>query len=153
MIVVLDNIRSKHNVGSIFRTADGAGFKKIYMCGITPGPLDKFGKENTGLTKVSLGAEKVIEWEMNCDIVEVVEKYKEDGFVIVVLEQVENSVSYEEIELSNKNFVLVLGAETVGVSDEVLGLADHIIEIPMRGDKKSLNVSVAFGVVAYFLLK
>ena len=162
LVVVLDNVRSVHNVGSIFRTADAAGVEKIYCCGITPGPLDRFKQVRADFAKVALGAEKSVAWEAGGGgAVDVVTALKEDGWQIFAVEQAENSVPYDEATRTARaartdvqaKIALVLGAEVDGVSESVLKLADKILEIPMRGKKESLNVAVAFGIVAFELKK
>ena len=158
MIVVLHNIRSVFNVGSIFRTADGVGIEKIYLCGITPGPLDKFGLERKDFTKVSLGAEKSVNWERKYSTVKLLDKLKKDGYQILAVEQDAKSVPYYEINRflagarNDKNICLVMGSEVGGLPESVLSRADKILEIPMKGKKESLNVAVAFGIVVYHLM-
>ena len=166
LAVVLDNVRSVHNVGSIFRTADAAGFEKIYCCGITPGPLDRFKHVRADFAKVALGAERSVAWEVGgCDAADaanlanlndttvVVRRLKAEGWKIFAVEQAKGSVPYHEAGCGGTaKIALVLGAEVDGVSPEVLRLADKILEIPMRGKKESLNVAVAFGVVAFDII-
>lgn len=149
IVVVLDNIRSLHNVGSIFRTADAAGVSKIYLCGITPEPLDKLNRERTQLTKVSLGAEKNIKWQKVSTTTKAINLLKKDGYLICAIEQSNDSEFYNKAKIKNKKIALILGEETKGLSKSILKKADKILEIPMRGKKESLNVSVAFGVVVY----
>lgn len=152
MIVILDNIRSMHNVGSIFRTADAAGVEKIYLCGITPGPLDKYGRENSKLIKVSLGAEKSVRWEHVSSTVELLDMLKEQDphIEIYALELHPDAINYRELKNFNRaTSVLVLGGEVEGLSSEVMKRATRILKIPMLGQKESLNVSVAFGIVVY----
>lgn len=150
MEVILDNIRSSHNVGSIFRTADAAGINKLYLAGVTPGPLDKYGRENKRLTKVSLGAEKSVAWEAAIDTVQLVGQLKQQGYFMVALEQDQRSVPIFAAKIpKQKPGVLVLGSETAGLSPVVLDQADLIVEIPMAGQKESLNVAVAFGIMVY----
>ncbi|MEI6494854.1 MAG: TrmH family RNA methyltransferase [bacterium] len=149
--VILDNIRSTHNVGSIFRTSDAGGVKKIYLVGYTPAPLDRFDREVASLTKASLGAEKSVEWEQVADIGELIERLKKENFQIVAVEQDEKSVDYKTVELKDK-VAIILGNEVDGVSKETLSLCDIIAEIPMKGEKESLNVSVSAGVALFRLL-
>lgn len=152
--VILDNIRSFHNVGSIFRTADGAGVKKIYLCGITPTPIDQFSQKNLKLTKVSLGAEDFVAWEYKKSTSRLIRTLRKRGYQILALEQHKSAQSYKLINLSPKELdktVLVVGTEVKGINQSVLELVDTIIEIPMKGQKESLNVSVAFGVAIYQL--
>lgn len=156
--VVLDNIRSVHNVGSIFRTADGAGIAKIFCCGITPGPLDRFNRVRADFAKVSLGAEKSVAWEIAKDTAATIAQLKEDGWTIFAIEQSKESIPYHEAaallsKKKNAKVALVLGNEVGGLSHEILTMADAILEIPMRGKKESLNVAVAFGIVAFQMLQ
>lgn len=154
LVAVLHNIRSLHNVGSIFRTADGASIKKIYLCGITPAPVDVFGKPIQKLTKVSLGAEKSVEWEKVFSTARLIKKLKKDGYKVLAVEQSKNSVPLNKIPKSyilNSRFCIIVGNEVNGLPSSVLKLADKILEIPMRGNKESLNVSVAFGIAAYYI--
>ena len=154
MIVVLHNIRSLYNVGSIFRTADAVGVEKIYLCGVTPKPVDEFGKPRSQLIKVSLGAEKYVPWEKVESTSRLIDKLKRDGYKILSVEQNKNSTQYYKLPKSyilNSKFCLVLGSEVNGLSQSILKKSDKILEIPMLGKKESLNVSVAFGIVAYHL--
>ena len=158
--LLLDNIRSVHNVGSIFRTADAFGVSKIYLAGCTPSPLDRFGRERADLAKVALGAEKQVSWEYLLDAVAFVEKMgtKKRHDCIVALEQdpraiVLNNEVYDirfrsAVE-KTKSILLILGNEVSGVDPKLLDLADEIIEIPMRGTKESLNVSVSAGIALF----
>lgn len=152
--VALHNIRSLHNVGSIFRTSDAAGVGKIYLCGITPKPVDRFGGEVPQLKKVSLGAEKYVEWEYAKRTADVIRNLKKDGYKIFAVEQSKKSIPYYKVSrphIPDSKFCLVLGNEVRGLPPSILKLADKILEIPMRGKKESLNVSVAFGVVIFHL--
>jgi tRNA G18 (ribose-2'-O)-methylase SpoU len=151
-VVVLDNIRSVYNVGSIFRTSDALGVDKIYLCGCTPTPKDRFGRERKDLAKVALGAERNIEWEYAKDTAELLKKLKKEKYQIVAVEQAENSVNYKKVK-TGKTVALVMGEEVNGMSKKVLKLADVIAEIPMQGKKESLNVSVAFGIAGYEILR
>lgn len=150
IVAVLHNIRSVHNVGSIFRTADGAGVKKLYLCGITPAPLDRFKEVRPDFAKVALGAEKSVAWAMEKDTAAAIVALKKEGYEIVALEQSPRSMPYYEA-VKPKKIALVLGAEVDGIPNDLLALADRVIEIPMHGVKESLNVSVAFGVAAFGL--
>lgn len=154
MVVIAQNIRSVHNVGSIFRTADAAGVKKIYLCGITPTPQDKFGRTRSDIHKTALGAECLVPWKYEKSITRLITNLKKEGYTIVALEQSPQSIQYTKIkEAKNKKIALVLGTETVGISKKILAQADYIIEIPMRGKKESLNVSVAFGIAAFAITR
>ena len=149
-ILILENIRSTHNVGSIFRTADSVGISKIYLAGYTPSPIDRFGRKRKDIAKSALGAEESVEWESVEDAKEIVGKLKKDGFQTISLEQSDNSVDYKNIEVKEK-MVVVLGNEVDGVSEGVLKESDVVAEIPMKGEKESLNVSVATGVFLFRL--
>lgn len=155
MIVVLHNIRSSHNVGSIFRTSDAVGVEKIYLCGITPTPLDAFKRKNTHLAKVSLGAEESVQWERYDSCEDLLIKLKKEGNIIIGVEQANNSVSYKDkslLSIDDKRKVVVMGSEIEGISQDILDICDYIVEIPMKGKKESLNVAVAYGVIAFELL-
>ena len=154
MIVLLHNIRSLHNVGSIFRTADAVGIKKIYLCGITPAPADVFGRPRQQLTKVSLGAEKYVAWERVKSSVKLIDKLKKDGYKILAIEQAKNATTYHKLKTKRQDKIaLIVGSEVKGLPKSILKKADKILEIPMHGRKESLNVSVAFGVVAFSLIQ
>jgi 23S rRNA (guanosine2251-2'-O)-methyltransferase len=150
-LLILHNIRSVLNVGAIFRTADAAGVTRIYLTGYTPIPLDRFGRVRTDLHKSALGAETVVDWEQREDIVKLVDELRGSNYEILALEQSQKSVDYKSHE-SERNFALIVGNEVEGVSEEVLNMCDKVIEIPMRGKKESLNVSVAAGIALYRLL-
>lgn len=148
IILILNDIRSVHNVGSIFRTADAAGASKIYLCGHTPLPIDRFGRKRKDLAKVALGAEDSVSWEESKNIIDLIAKLKEEKFHIVSIEQSPDSIDYKNIKTAPK-ICFILGSETEGIGDEILKISDEIAEIPMRGYKESLNVSVAAGIVLY----
>ena len=150
IILVLDNIRSVYNVGAIFRTADAAGVGKIYLIGTTPTPLDRFGRKRNDFHKCALGAEDSVVWEHVKTIAPLLRKLKKENYRIVALEQSTNSVSYKKVK-STERTALILGTEVTGLSQKVLGECDVIAEIPMRGVKESLNVSVATGIMLYAL--
>ena len=153
VIVVLDNIRSTFNVGSIFRTADALGVGEIILCGTTPAPVDRFGRVRKDIAKVSLGAEKNVPWKYEKSTWNAVRKLKKAGWKIIAVEQAENSVDYKKVKLAkNGKYAFVMGAEVEGVNPEILKLADMVVEIPMRGLKESLNVSVSFGVALFRIL-
>lgn len=140
--VLLNDIRSLYNVGSIFRTADGAGVEKIWLSGITGIP------PSNKISKTALGAEKMIPWEYRADPCAILRDLKSQGCQIVILEQARESVRYQDFE-PEPPVCLVLGNEVGGVSEELLSFCDAAVEIEMAGLKNSLNVTVAFGVVAY----
>ena len=145
--VVLDNIRSAWNVGSIFRSADGFGFVHAYLCGITPTP------EVEAVRKTSLGAEDSAPWSYHKDAVKLGRGLKKEGFRILALEEHERAreMTKNESARMNEKAVLILGSEVTGVDPELLDLCDEILYIPMRGEKKSFNVAMAFSIAAYAL--
>jgi tRNA G18 (ribose-2'-O)-methylase SpoU len=149
--VLLHDIRSTHNVGSIFRTSDALGVKKIYLSGFSPAPIDRFKKPRKDIAKVALGAEKSIEWEEVSSPEVLIKKLKKEGFEIIGLEQSPKSVDYKKIKIS-KPTLFVVGAEVTGIEKKLLSLCDVVAEIPMMGDKESLNVSVAFGVAMFRMM-
>jgi tRNA G18 (ribose-2'-O)-methylase SpoU len=150
--LLLHNIRSTHNVGSIFRTADAALVSKIYISGYTPTPIDRFGRNRSDISKVSLGAEKEIPWEYIKDPKELIKNLKKEKVEIISLEQNPKSIDYREVRLKG-NTLIVLGNEVGGVEEDLLNLSDQIVEIPMYGTKESLNVSVALGILLFQLRK
>lgn len=148
IVLILDNIRSVHNVGSIFRTAEGAGVDTIYCIGTTPTPLDRFGCKRKDFSKVALGAEDLVAWKHLKNGITAIKRLKNKGFKVVVLEQAKDSVHYKKIRITGKT-VLIVGNEVDGVSQSLLKQADVIAEIPMLGKKESLNVAVATGVMLF----
>lgn len=144
--VILHNIRSKYNVGAIFRTADAARVSKVFLTGYTPAPKDRFGRVDAEIQKTSLGAAAVITSEQSADVIEVVNRLKADGVEIVAVEIAPHSISLYDYE-PKKEVAYIFGNEVEGVSRELLELADVVLEIPMGGLKESLNVSVTAGVV------
>ena len=151
MILILHNLRSVLNVGAIFRTADAVGVEKIYMAGFTPGPLDRFGRVRKDFHKAALGAELTVPWEGVPDIFELLKKLKAESYQLTALEQDKRAIDYKKFRPSKK-CALIVGNEVEGVSKEILEQCDKIIEIPMRGKKESLNVSVATGVALFRML-
>lgn len=151
LAVALINIRSIENVGSVFRTADGAGAEKIYLCGITPTPLDRLGKPRPDLAKVALGAEQTVAWERAEEPLKLIKKLKKEGWRICAVEQAKNSKSFRKLPRSGK-ILLLMGEEVNGLPKNILKICDGIYEIPMRGQKESLNVAVAFGIAAYSIV-
>lgn len=161
IIVILNNIRSSENVGSIFRTADAAGIEKIILCGYTPAPIDKFGRKNSKLSKAALGAEDFVKWEKVGTLKKAVQELKNgkmEKWKIIGIEQNKKSVNYRELKkilnLKSRiiNLALVFGNEVSGLSKKDLELCDLIAEIPMKGRKESLNVSVSAGIVLFSLI-
>ncbi len=148
--LILHNIRSQYNVGSIFRTADAAGVKKIFLTGYTPAPLDKFGRQRKEVGKTALGAEKTVAWEARRNIGSLIKTLKKDGIQILAVEQDKKSISYKKFK-PRGDFALILGNEVSGLPKVVLSRCDKILEIPMNGVKESLNVSVSAGIVIFEL--
>jgi 23S rRNA (guanosine2251-2'-O)-methyltransferase len=151
IFVILHNIRSLYNIGSMFRTADAVGVSRVYLTGYTSTPVDAFGKPRTEITKTALGAERTVSWEYKRRFIDVYKKCKEDDVYLVALEQDKSSVDYRTVR-SHKPFALVVGNEVTGLPKSVREKCDVIAEIPMRGAKESLNVSVAFGIMLYTLI-
>ncbi len=149
-ILILDNIRSAQNVGSVFRTSDAIGIDKVYLAGITPDPIDRFGRKRKDIAKASLGGEDSVSWEHTNDVVSLVKDLKEKGFVVVSLEQTNKSIDYKTYS-SPKKIAVVIGNEVEGVSKNIIELSDKVLEIPMKGKKESLNVSVSAGILLYRL--
>ncbi len=145
-VVILDNVRSAQNVGSIFRTSDAAGVQKIYLCGITPIPYPQRGIDK--VSKISLGAEKSIEWEYCDQTWRLIDKLKKEDYKIVALEISDNAVDYKNF-FPEFPLALILGNEVRGLSEKIISRADTILSLPMHGSKESLNVSIAFGITAY----
>lgn len=145
VIAICYNIRSAYNVGSIFRTADGAGVAKIFLTGYTPAP------PHPGISKTALGADKFVKWEKFSKLSTVFEKLKKEKYKLVAIEQNARSTSYNFFKPKGK-IALILGNEVKGLSGAVLRQCDRIIEIPMSGEKESLNVAVAFGVAVYSMI-
>jgi 23S rRNA (guanosine2251-2'-O)-methyltransferase len=145
---LLDNIRSAWNVGSIFRTSDGTGVHKLYLCGITPTP------ENTKVSKTALGAEINIPWEKSNNGVQLVSLLKEKGYVLWALEDLPIAQPLFQIKFNwnNSPIVLIVGNEVSGVDPGIIELCDKVISIPMLGKKQSYNVAVAYGIAVSFLL-
>jgi tRNA G18 (ribose-2'-O)-methylase SpoU len=149
--LILYNIRSAYNVGAIFRTADAAGIDKIYLVGVTPCPADKFGRKSGSITKTALGAEESVAWEHKKTLAPLLSKLKKEGVQSIALEQAKKSVDYRKVKPKN-SWALVLGEETKGLPQSILNKCDTIAEIPMKGQKESLNVSVAAGVAIFQLI-
>ena len=150
-VLILDNIRSAHNVGSLFRTSDGAGVSKIILGGYTPAPRDRFGRQQAEILKTSLGASAMIAWEQKENMGELVASIvalQADGFSIVALEQTTQSIPLYDFTVPKK-VAYIVGNEVDGVQSELLELSDTIVEIPMRGQKESLNVAVATGILLF----
>jgi tRNA G18 (ribose-2'-O)-methylase SpoU len=148
LILVLDDIRSLHNIGSVFRTADAFLIEKIYLCGITATPPNK------EIHKTALGATDTVAWEHNKNILEVIEDLKKENVITLAIEQVESAVFLQDFKVEpNKKYALVFGNEVFGVSQEAVAQCDGCIEIPQLGTKHSLNISVSAGIVVWDLFQ
>ncbi len=154
--LILDSIRSVENVASIFRTADSAGIAHIVLCGITPGPLDRFNNPRKDFAKVSLGSENSVVWSRADTVEQAIAQFREEsvarggGGLVLALEQSPNSVSYTTPTQAT-NIAIIIGTERNGLDQNVLNLVDAIYEIPQYGKKESLNVAVATGILVYAL--
>jgi len=150
-ILILHDVRSVENVGAMFRTSDAVGIDKIYLTGYTPTPLDRFGKVRKDMAKSALGAEEFVSWEYKKSLSALLSKLKKDGYLIIGIEQAKNSVDYKNVKLQSKN-AFIMGTEVTGIPKNILNKCDIIAEIPMKGKKESLNVSVACGVALFRIL-
>lgn len=148
LVVVLDNIRSLHNIGSVFRTSDAFRIERIFLCGITATP------PHPEIHKTALGAEFTVNWEYVHNTLEAVDKFKKEGYIVYSVEQVEGSVMLDELVLDKtKKYAVIMGNEVKGVQQEVIDASHGCIEIPQYGTKHSLNVSVTTGIVIWDLFK
>ncbi len=148
IIIVLDDIRSLHNIGSAFRTADAFLIEKIYLCGITATPPNK------EIHKTALGATETVAWEHSKNVLEVIENLKKEGVTVLAIEQVESATFLQDFKVEkDKKYALIFGNEVYGVSQEAVALCDGCIEIPQFGTKHSLNISVSAGIVVWDLFR
>lgn len=148
LVVILDNVRSLHNIGSVFRTSDAFRVECIYLCGITATP------PHPEMHKTALGAEFTVDWKYVNNAVKAVDNLRREGYVVFSVEQAENSIMLEDMRLEQgKRYAVVLGNEVKGVQQEVIDHSDGCIEIPQYGTKHSLNVSVTAGIVIWDLFK
>ncbi len=146
LIIILDNVRSLHNVGSVFRTADSFLLKKIYLCGITATPPHK------DIRKTALGADETVEWEYVKDTFELVQQLQKEKIQILVVEQAENATFLNDFSPeTEKTYALVFGNEVKGVQQKIVSTSDTVLEIPQLGSKHSLNISVSVGIVVWDL--
>lgn len=146
IFVIADNIRSLHNVGSIFRTSEAAGIEKLYLAGISGTPPRK------EISKTAIGAEKNVPWEYHADIIPLLEHFKSQHIPIVALEHTDSSKDFQSADYTFP-LCLVIGNEVDGISEEVMDYIDMAVEIPMFGMKQSLNVSVAYGITLFELIR
>jgi tRNA G18 (ribose-2'-O)-methylase SpoU len=151
IVLILYNVRSAYNVGSMFRTADGAGVSHIYLIGVTPTPETRFGVPQKEIAKTALGAEKAVAWTHAKTIASVLTKLKKKGFRIVALEQTKDAVDYTKFSKQEK-VALIVGAELGGIPESVINKCDSVIHIPMRGVKNSLNVATAAGIALFSMV-
>lgn len=148
IIVVLDDIRSLHNIGSVFRTADAFLIEKIYLCGITAIPPNK------EIHKTALGATETVTWEYAATVLEVITKLKEENVSVFSIEQTENAIMLNDFGVQpNEKYALIFGNEVKGVSQEAINQSNGVIEIPQLGSKHSLNISVSAGIVIWDLFQ
>ena len=148
IIIVLDDIRSLHNIGSVFRTADAFLIEKIYLCGITATPPNK------EIHKTALGATETVTWEHAENVLEVIENLKTEGTTVLAIEQVESAIFLQDFVVEKyKKYALVFGNEVFGVSQDAVAICDGCIEIPQLGTKHSLNISVSAGIVVWDLFQ
>ena len=146
LICLLDNIRSMHNVGSVFRTADAFRLEKLFLCGITPTPPHR------EIRKTAIGAEHSVQWEQRKDSLALAQTLLADGWNLVAAEQTENSIPLHEWKVDiQQKYVLILGHEIEGVSQELINLCHQVVEIPQFGTKHSLNISVAAGICLHHI--
>lgn len=144
LVIVLDNVRSLNNIGSVFRTSDAFLVEAVYLCGITATP------PNVEIHKTALGAENSVAWAYYSDTDQAVEELKKNGYTLCAVEQAQNSIMLDELQLdSKKKYAVVLGNEVKGVQQDVVSRCDCCVEIPQYGTKHSLNVSVAAGMVIW----
>jgi tRNA G18 (ribose-2'-O)-methylase SpoU len=147
LIVVLDNVRSLHNVGSVFRTSDAFLIEAVYLCGITAVP------PHAEIHKTALGAENTVDWKYFEKTLDAVAELKQKGYVVAAVEQAENSIPPDKLPPEHKKRAIILGNEVHGVAQEVMNQCDFCIEIPQFGTKHSLNVSVAAGILIWETFK
>jgi tRNA G18 (ribose-2'-O)-methylase SpoU len=148
LIVILDNIRSLNNIGSVFRTSDAFLIEKIYLCGITAKPPHK------DIHKTALGATESVDWEYMEDTLQLVEKLKDSNIKIVSIEQADNSTMLQDFTLEkDQKYAVIMGNEVKGVQQEVVSASDYCVEIPLFGTQDALNISVSWGVVLWDLFK
>ena len=144
---LLDNIRSIHNVGSMFRTADGAGVRHLYLCGITATPA------HLKMAKAALGAQETVPWSYSLNAVDLAQSLKEKGHRLWAIEAAEEAESFfnTDLRIGSQNVTIIIGNERAGVDPGILSLCDRVLYLPMAGQKRSLNVAVTFGIVSYHM--
>jgi tRNA G18 (ribose-2'-O)-methylase SpoU len=148
LIIILDDIRSLHNIGSVFRSSDAFLVEKIYLCGITAVPPNK------EIHKTALGATETVTWEHAENVLDVIEKLKKENVAVYAIEQTENSIMLNDFQPElNKKYALIFGNEVKGVNQKAINISDGVIEIPQLGSKHSLNISVTAGIVIWDLFQ
>ena len=148
VVIILDNIRSQNNVGSVFRTSDAFRIEKIYLCGITSTP------ENREVHKTALGAEEAVEWEYVKETRDIVDSLKKEGYRIFSVEQAENTLSLEDLSITlDGKYALVFGNEVKGVQQDIIDRSHACVEIPQFGTKHSFNISVTVGIVLWQIVR
>ena len=145
VIVLLDNVRSLHNVGSLFRTCDAMAVEKLYLCGITAKPPHR------EIQKTAIGATESVNWEYMDDAISIIHRYKKEGYTIISVEQTSNSIALGNYNWKNEKVLLVFGNEVDGVHQKIIDLSDFSIEIPQWGTKHSFNITVSAGIVLWDL--
>lgn len=146
---VLHNVRSAHNVGSVFRTADGAGVSLVVLSGYTPRPIDRFGRPQKEIAKTALGAEMSVPWKGYATIKAAVAALRAEGWIVAAVELDLRAQKYTDVLPASEDTAFVFGNEVRGLSSEAKALCAQLIEIPMRGKKESLNVSVTAGIILF----
>ena len=146
--VLLHNIRSAHNVGSVFRTSDAAGVSQLFLSGYTPCPVDRFGREQPEIAKTALGAHAWLPWEYKKSPLTIINRLRKEGWQIVGVEQDTRSIDYRNFKRT-KPTLFILGNEVLGISPALRAKCDTILEIPMHGKKESLNVAVTAGIILF----
>lgn len=149
--LILDNIRSAHNVGTMFRTADGAGVQKIFLVGYTPTPVDRFGRAQGEIAKTSLGACETVSWQHIDDLPALISQLQQEEVTVVAVEQSPTSVQLKDFQVPDK-VAYIVGNEVDGISESIQQLSDVVLELPMLGEKESLNVATTAGIVLYYQL-
>ena len=145
VIVLLDNVRSLHNVGSVFRTCDAMAVEKLYLCGITAKPPHR------EIQKTAIGATESVNWEYIGDAISIIHRYKKEGYTIISVEQTSNSIALGNYNWKNEKVLLIFGNEVDGVQQKIIDLSDFSIEIPQWGTKHSFNITVSAGIVLWDL--
>jgi len=144
IVIVLDNVRSMNNVGSVFRTADGFLLQAVYLCGFTPQPPHR------DIQKTALGATETVAWKHIENTLDAVKELQQNGYEVIAIEQVHHSISLEKFAIDkNQKYALVLGNEVEGVATDVIAQCNAVIEIPQAGSKHSFNISVSMGIVSW----